>query len=502
MRSFVYTPLQNQHQAQGADAYTMDTLSVTSQELMERAGYAVFDAALRFLPPSLDPQTQYPFVVFCGKGNNGGDGQICARHLQQAGHKTLVLLLDKLDIGELPNVLGRAKPALIVDALFGTGLSRPLEGKAAEVVEIINTWRRDNPHTCRVLAVDIPSGLSADGVMLEGPFVQADATLTFSSHKIAHVSEPGCFACGEVICKDIGIIEPPHEMAHPQALGLLKAQEPALSLLKPFGPSEHKGAFAHVAVLEGSPETRGASRLAARASLRAGAGLVTLLVHDASASNSYDLPEFMKHELTQPAKLSLPGKISSLIIGPGLGLNVKAQKQALTLLQLALKQHIPVVVDAGALGLIKTPSLKAEKHQGVVIVTPHPGEAARLLGTSAQAIQQDRVKAARQLCELTAKTGPRVIWILKGACPIVAEAGRALVICEGGIPALAVGGSGDVLSGIIAGLTGRTHDAFDTALAAVSAHLAAGRHLAQFSERGHLASDIADAVPRVLYPSR
>ncbi|MES2503248.1 MAG: NAD(P)H-hydrate dehydratase [Myxococcota bacterium] len=262
-------------------------------------------------------------------------------------------------------------------------------------------------------------------------------------------------------------------------------------MLKSIASNVHKGSFPHVAIFEGSIEKRGASRMAAYAALRAGAGLVTLLVADPLHNVPGDMPEFMKRTAFDT---DLTG-FSIVVMGPGLASRDK-MVLASTIFKAALHQNVPMILDAGALELLS--ELTADdKSDSIIIATPHPGEAGRLLGVSAEVIQQDRVGALNRLLEISNRLPVKVIWVLKGANTMVADGDRRH-ICEGDCPALAVGGSGDVLGGAIAGLWGRADDAFDCARIGVVAHFAAGRMLSAKSPRGHFASEIADQLPVAL----
>lgn len=493
------------------DAWTIDELQVPGIVLMEHAGRAVAERVLDVAPRG-------PVLVLTGPGNNGGDGWVLARHLWGRGVAAPVIAMKgprdlKGDAAqaaamfhraasalgwrapddgpawravtsaqELTEAVARFGPVVVVDALFGTGLSRGLEGLAGDLVAAVADVG------VPVLAVDLPSGLPTDGEAPKGPCVEARWTVTFGARKIAHASEPGRFLCGDVRVVDIGLQAPAEERA---AIATFRA--PPLDALRPPAPreSEHKGSFGHVALLEGSPRTAGAARLAARGALRAGAGLVTLLVDDPAAGASRDLPEVMHRALASDEALD---GIDAVVLGPGLGRDEASLERGRRVLAAARDRDLPVVVDADALPLLLEggPALRA-------VATPHPGEAGRLLGTSTKDVQADRLAAARALHQASTGAGHRVTWILKGACPVVLdEAGRA-VVCEGGSVPLAVGGSGDVLAGVLGALLARGLSLDGAALLGAVAHQEAGRGLAQRARRGFLASEIADEVQRALY---
>ncbi len=274
-------------------------------------------------------------------------------------------------------------------------------------------------------------------------------------------------------------------------------QQPTLQLLQPMQPSDFKNTYGHVAILEGCVELAGASRLVAYSALRAGAGLVTLLTHNQPVTHS-DQPELMHHTvqsfIAQPWS-KLP---SCLVIGPGLGHTEANLTLAADLSLYAASNSIPIVIDADALPLLICQTDIFNKAS--IIATPHPGEAAKLLKISTQEVEANRLQAIDNLCDLPINAKANIVWVLKGADPIIAQRGEQQITCEGGVPALAVGGSGDVLSGAIAALIAQTKTLFDAALTGISAHLTAGRILQQWAGRGHFAREIADALPGVLRP--
>ena len=485
-------------QARAADAHTIEDVGVPGIVLMEHAGRAVADAAKRLVPDLCRA------VVFAGPGNNGGDGWVAARHLWGAGVSCPVitlrapdtlpgdaglaaqmfltaaelhgwraapfdgpfLLVDLAD--DVDELLRRLGPGLLIDALFGTGLGRPVEGIGASVIAALA--RAAAP----VLAVDLPSGLPTDGQAPSGAVVKAAATLSFGRRKVAHSAEPGLFLCGATEVVDVGILDAPGQGAA-VALRLLDAQ----GLVPPVDVRAHKGRFGHVGVVEGEPERAGAAHLAARAALRTGCGLCTIVVE--RQPGRPPAPELMVRTDARPAEIA--AAFDAVVLGPGLGARADRARPVLEALAAA---GTPAVVDAEALDALAGVPIAALRF----ICTPHPGEAARLLGTSSEAVQRDRLGAAHALVE---KLGAVVV--LKGACPVVACPGEAPVILEGGAPALAVAGSGDVLAGCLGALLARGLAPRDAALVGAEAHQRAG---ARLGSRGALASEIADALAAVL----
>lgn len=503
-------PLWDAAQARAADRWTIESLGVPSAVLMDQAGRFLADAAERMAEGGA-------VVVLCGPGNNGGDGWVTARHLFARRVPTLVLALrepsalvgdakaaaesflkaatalfwrapDEGDAwrpltkrSDLESALRSVRPALIVDALFGTGLGRALEGTAADIVELLSSEK------ARVLAADLPSGLPTDGQAPAGPCVRAIATVSFGGRKIAHATEPGRFFCGDVTDVDVGVLR--DEGMRAGAWVFAAPRVASLRLPLP-GLDAHKGSFGHVGVLAGSAETAGAARLCAHAALRAGAGLVTLLTDDTSRVGPGDEPEVMRRHFDPDHADDALAKLTAIVVGPGLGRSDEALARGRALLQAAANKDIPVVVDADALPLLleeKLSSLRA-------IATPHPGEVGTLLDADTADVQRDRHAAVEELLEATVRT----TWLLKGACPIVGTpAGRHIVV-EGGHYPLAVGGSGDTLAGVLAALASIGLPLELATVAGAVMHQEAGARLARRHKRGHTAREIADEIASVL----
>jgi NAD(P)H-hydrate epimerase len=444
-------------------------------------------------------------AVVCGPGNNGGDGFVAARVLRDLGVDAAVYLAvgrssirgdaaahlavyeragGVVRMTDTPQTLGElgdeiAGSALVVDALFGVGLSRTLEGHFADVVSLIN-------HAQRRLAVDIPSGLDADTGRVLGVTVQADVTVTMGALKIALASAPGFAHCGSVDVADIGI---PSGVLATQAVraGLVEDSDIA-SWLPRAGVLDHKGRRGHVLILGGMPGMRGAGRLCANAALRAGAGLVTL----ASAGEVTADDSVMTRTLAAGAGEVIANK-SAIVIGPGLG----QSEQARGWLTEVLASGLPAVLDADALNLVAG-HLDAVTHAaGPVVLTPHPGEAARLLGSTVPEVEADRLAAARTLASRA-----HAVIVLKGARTIVCDGTLEDDYCSinpTGGPELATGGSGDVLAGVIGALLAQGVSAVDAARAAAYVHGRAGERLAsEYGRRGVVSSDLPLVVAGVL----
>ncbi len=481
------------------DRATIEEIGLPGLTLMETAGRAVADAALRMLPPGAGGRV----AVVCGPGNNGGDGFVVARVLRSRGvDATAYLAAGRAGIRgharehlaileraggvvlalDTPAALEEhrgaiAGAALAVDALFGIGQARPIEGHLAAVVAAIN-------EAPRRLAVDIPSGLDTDTGKTLGVAVQADRTVTMGVLKIALVSSPGFAACGEVEVADIGI-PPALVAASGVRAGLVERADVARWLPRPAA-LDHKGRRGHVLVVGGAPGMRGAGRLSAAAALRAGAGLVTLAC--SGAADAIAAPDaVMTRGIDGPLAPLLDGK-AAIVIGPGLG----TAGDAMAHVGEALASGLPAVLDADALNLLAAVPASIAGAAGPVVITPHPGEAARLLGRTVPEIERDRLAAAR---ELAART--HAVVVLKGARTIVCDGTLGDDHCAlnpTGGPALATGGSGDVLAGVIGALLAQGLAAGDAARAGVYVHGAAGDALGAALGRGVIASDLPAAI--------
>jgi hydroxyethylthiazole kinase-like uncharacterized protein yjeF len=489
-----------------ADAWAI-AHGVPGAVLMESAGRAVCQAIQARWAPR-------PVLVCCGPGNNGGDGHVVARLLHEAGWPVTLRSLvpldqlsgDALHHAQLARAVLDVQPlslaclggaALVVDALFGAGLTRPLSGLAAEVLEAA----RDDGFP--IVAIDVPSGLHGDNGAVLGA-VPAALTVTFFRKKPAHVLMPGRALCGELLVRDIGI-----------ACGALAAQllhtwenAPALWLKAWPDPQAHEAASGgalhkyvrgHVALF-GGPVMTGAARLSARAAMRVGAGLSTVLVPQrvwsvyagASLSGMVQALDDADSGVLQSAWRGQLAQLKwrSLVIGPGAAMGLpgdaSATLTALVLLALAAAQGRAIVLDADALTVFEhEPESLFDAIQGSVVLTPHEGEFKRLFGTG----RPDKIQATR---EAARRSGAVVLH--KGADTVIASPdGRAVVNTNGPVW-LATAGSGDVLSGLIAGLLAQGLPAFEAACAGAWLHGEAALALGP----GLLADDLPEQLPALL----
>jgi hydroxyethylthiazole kinase-like uncharacterized protein yjeF len=460
--------------------------------LMRRAGQAVADAAQRLMA------APGPVLVACGPGNNGGDGFVAARVLAAAGRAVTVALLGRRDRlgGDAARAaadwtgpvlpIETADPDgadLVIDALFGSGLARDLDGVARSVVERINTCAQP------VLAVDIPSGIDGDTGEVRGAAVMATGTVTFACRKPGHVLFPGRAHCGPVEVADIGIAEVTVETLAVDTF----ANHPDLwrrTLPEP-GVAAHKYQRGHAVVLTGEATRTGAGRLAARGALRIGAGLVTVASPaDALAVNAAHLTAIMLRRCDGPADLAAlleDRRYNAVALGPGLGVGEGTRE----VVGAALRAGCAAVLDADALtsfaGDARRLGEAIAAGDGPVVLTPHEGEFARLFAAEmAGASKLVRARRAAALCG--------AVLVLKGADTVIAEPDGRAAINENATPYLATAGSGDVLAGMIAGLMAQGMPPFEAACAGVWFHAEAGRR----SGPGLIAEDLPELLPPVL----
>jgi hydroxyethylthiazole kinase-like uncharacterized protein yjeF len=479
--------------AQGTAGYT----------LMKRAG----EAALRALRSRWP--TAMKVIIAAGSGNNGGDGYVLARFAQAAGLTATVLALtpaDRLQAearsahddfkasgGKIQPFSAEAlgKADVIVDALLGTGLNSAVRAPFIEAIAAINASGRP------VFALDLPSGLNADSGSPMGTAVRADCTISFVALKTGLFLGEGPDYAGRLLFDDLEVSPPDEPRFRPV---LERMSEADISVALPARQrASNKGDFGRVLIVGGGPGMPGAVRLAGEACLRVGAGLVTIATaRENIPSIAAGRPELILHPVNGADELQQPLEAASVVaIGPGLGRTAWARG----LLDRVLASGKPLVIDADALNLLAERWLAAPHGS---ILTPHPGEAARLLRQSTAAVQADRVSALRQLCD----RHPGAIIVLKGAGTLIGvldasehvENGNAsdpiYALCERGNPAMATAGMGDVLTGAIAGILGQCRDPWLAARAGVMAHALAGDDIARDRQRGVLALELAEAINR------
>jgi NAD(P)H-hydrate epimerase len=461
--------------------------------LMSRAGEAAFRLLRRTWPRARH------VAVLCGGGNNGGDGLVVARLLREAGMPCRVFLLAEAarlhgearqayealrQSGLQPEIFSAAlktNAEVLVDALLGTGLDREVSGPLREAVDWING--QEAP----VLSLDIPSGLHADTGQPLGTAVHAAVTISFIALKQGLFTAEGPDYGGRVVCDDLAL---PAEVYAKVAVPAFRLGDAGIaSLLPPRPRSAHKGRHGHVLVVGGAPGMAGALRLAGEAAARAGAGLVTLATHPVHAAVlNVARPELICHGVADPRALApLLERATVVAVGPGLG----AESWGRPLLHAVLESGLPMIVDADALNWLAREPQRREHW----ILTPHPGEAARLLNVTAAEIQRDRWQAVR---ELQRRYGGVVV--LKGAGSLICRDQGPVALCDAGNPGMATGAMGDLLTGVIAGLRAQGLDDWQAATAGVYLHGRAGDVAAEGGERGMMASDLLTPLRRLVNP--
>jgi hydroxyethylthiazole kinase-like uncharacterized protein yjeF len=464
--------------------------------LMQRAGLAAADWACE-----LANDRNRPVLILAGPGNNGGDAFEVARLLGERFFDVRVVFAG--DPAALPSDAaaaharfitagGSTLPAipddccwgLIIDGLFGIGLSRAPEGIHAELIAAAN--RLADRDDCPLLALDCPSGLNGDTGQPQGPSIRASHTITFIAAKPGLLTADGPDHCGEVRVADLGICETPEQPADGHVISCADFAD----RLKPRRRNTHKGSFGGVGILGGGKSMVGAALLAGRAALKMGTGRVYLGLHDPEAP-PVDLvqPELMLHR----ADTLLQAELQALACGPGLG----RSGEAIRLVEQALKCPLPVVLDADALNILASDGrLEGNLYNRIApaILTPHPAEAARLLGSSVREIQTDRVGSAR---ELARRYGCHIA--LKGCGTVVATVDGRWWINSTGNPGMATAGMGDVLTGIIVSLLGQNWPAEQALLAGVHLHGAAADRLVAdgCGPVGLTAGEVIDAARRL-----
>jgi ADP-dependent NAD(P)H-hydrate dehydratase / NAD(P)H-hydrate epimerase len=508
-------------QMQEIDRLTTERYGVPSLTLMENAGRGVVE----FLERRFSPLEAEKIVILCGRGNNGGDGLVVARMLRERGLKPRVLLLadpDRLSGDAAVNYKRLAQNgapedvrdsvawrrikgelidcSLLLDALLGTGLTKPLGGFLLEVVQNFPTVFPQ----ARIVAVDLPTGILADTGELIGECIRADASVTFTAPKVAHLFPPACQRVGDWVVKAIGTPSEALENNSDLFLNVLQLEDLEW-LVRPRQLEAHKGNYGHVLVLGGSVGKAGAAAMAAKAALRAGAGLVTV------ATSKSALPVIASHSMevmTEPLPETDSGTVSLralngglldtlvegktvLAVGPGLG----RHPETLELVRAVVNKYdLPVVLDADGLnafaGCIQT--LRAERR--VRVLTPHPGEMARLTDRMTSAIVTHRLEVAREFAK-----SHGVQLVLKGFRTLTASPEGQVWVNPTGNPGMATGGSGDVLTGITAALLAQYpgRAATEVTAAAVYLHGLAGDIAARgMGEASVIAGDILDALPK------
>jgi len=499
---------------QAMDRRTIETFGLPGRLLMENAGRGATQVLLRTFAGLIDKKV----AVIAGRGNNGGDGFVIARCLFQKGIPVRVYLLAErkmvrgdaaanldllkplgIPVDEIPdgNAFKRFKTAMRhqdiwVDAILGTGLKSDVSGYFREIIDFINAQERP------VFSVDIPSGLDSDTGTPRGACIRAHTTATFGFAKIGHFVLPGAIYTGKLEIVDIGI--PDHIAAQVGPAQYVLTNKMIQDLFTPRPADAHKGITGHLLIVAGSPGKTGAAAMTARAAMRTGAGLVTLgvpksldpvLETQVLEAMTVALPETIDAMFAESAFAKIQDLISGkrcLVFGPGIGISTEIE----TLLRRMLPVlTVPLVVDADGLNNLATDIDMLKTANAPIILTPHPGEMARLMGVSVRQVQSDRLTCAR---ELALKYKLHVV--LKGARTVIAHPDGRVYVNPTGHSGMASGGMGDVLTGVIGGLIAQGYAPEAATHMGVYLHGAAGDRLAeQMGPVGFLASDVINTIP-------
>ncbi|MCG6867365.1 MAG: NAD(P)H-hydrate dehydratase [Gammaproteobacteria bacterium] len=482
-------------QVKELDRTAIEDHGIAGGTLMNRAGEAAFGVLRRAWPRA------GTILVVAGPGNNGGDGYVVARLAREAGLGVkLVFLGDPARMrgdalaaresflacgGQARSWTGKLPPAdVIVDALLGTGLEREVEGAFREIIDAINA------HSAPVIAIDIPSGLHSDTGSPLGAAVNAERTVSFIGLKQGLFTGFGKACCGQVRFSDLGVPEAVYDVVRPSSV--LISLERFRDRLSPRARTAHKGDFGHVLIVGGDSGMSGAARLAGEAAARTGAGLVSVATRaDHAGVLNANRPELMVRGVENEAELEpLLSRATVVAIGPGLGRGEWGRR----MLPRVLEVDQPVVMDADALNLL---SEGAPQAGGGRVLTPHPGEAARLLGCTTSQVQHDRFAAVERIAD---QYGGVVV--LKGSGTLIGGVGLT-ALCDAGNPGMATGGMGDVLTGIIAALIAQGLGLGDAAQTGVCLHASAADVVAAADgERGMLAGDLPPIVRSLVNPRR
>ncbi len=505
------------------DRIAIESFGIPGLVLMENAGRGAFEYLLRKFK---DIKTK-KIAVLAGRGNNGGDGFVIARYLMEKGIPVTIFLLSSIQkvagdakinmllaqklcdrsstssIIEIPDVdtFKKQKAAILfhdlfIDAILGTGLNSDVKGFFKDAIELINSSQRP------VFSVDIPSGLDSDTGQPLGIAVKACATATFAFAKAGHILYPGNLYTGDLEIIDIGI---PKFIAREKGIKLFLIEKKDIAaFFKPRKFQSHKGSYGHLLVIGGSTGKTGAASLCANAAMRCGTGLVTLGI--AKSLNKIIEPQViepMTHPLPEKNKgflsdncfeeiLNLLKNKQTLALGPGIGTHEDTKKLVTSLIE---KSEVPMVIDADAINCIAQDTQVLKKKKAPAILTPHPGEMARLCDMTSKDIQTDRLGIASQFAK-----AHDVIVVLKGAQTIVSLADGRSFVCPTGNPGMASGGMGDVLTGLIAGFCTQGFTPENASLAGVFIHgMCADQLATDVGAFGFIASDIIQIIPKIIH---
>ncbi len=504
-------------QMQELDRKSIEVFKIPSIVLMENAGRGATEAILNAFPG-----TQKKIAVIAGKGNNGGDGFVIARHLLNRGISVKVFLLTdpkslrgdaEINFNIFQHMRGEVIPIpsskdyqkvkksleyfdLLIDGIFGTGLDAEVRGYYREVIDHLNTLQKP------IVAIDIPSGLDANKGKPLGTSIRASLTVTFGLPKVGHLISPGFDYVGTLKVVDIGI---PKRLVEEEKIQthLLEVEGIRRWLSIPRQPNTHKGDYGHLLVIAGSVGKTGAAAMACEAALRVGAGLVTLAIPKSlNAIMEVKLTEVMTEPLPETPRQTLSLRAfnailrlcenkRAVVIGPGLGTYKETQSLVIKLMKTL---DLPIILDADGLTSIASQSKTLTAFRKPLILTPHPGEMARMIGSTPKEIQEDRIGISRNFSQTH-----RLYLVLKGHRTLIATPQGEVFINPTGNPGLASGGTGDVLTGMIGGLICQGFDILPSLQASVCLHGLAGDQVAQeLGEKSLIATDLIKKIPALL----
>ena len=504
---------------QAIDRKSLKDYGVKGLQLMENAGRGVADIILRELQSCHKGRGRV--AIIAGKGNNGGDGFVAARHLKNRGVNVTVLSFSRIDeikgdagvnaaswkrmggdiflisagaaLNDIESMFSHS--SIIVDAIFGTGLSSEIRGPYAEVIELVNGLDK------KVIAVDIPSGVDASTGAILGTAIRADITATMAMPKIGLYTYPGRDYSGHIEVVDIGA---PRSLLDDRSIRWnLTCGVDIKRTLRPRSANTHKGSYGHVLVLAGSPGKTGAALMTAMGAMRMGAGLATIgvpqgLLPSMEAKTieamTLGLPQTPQMTLGlssyDAVRKSMAGK-SALVVGPGLGVS---DDLAGLIRKIIKEADYPIVIDADGLNNMAGRMEVLRDTAARIVLTPHPGEMARLMDMTTAQVQSDRLNVAEALAGKTKATV-----VLKGAGTVIAAPGGVIHINPTGNPGLSTAGTGDVLSGMIGAFLAQGYDTLPAAVAAVYIHGAAGDEAARESGgMGMIATDLLPFIPKIV----
>ncbi|KDR96037.1 NAD(P)H-hydrate epimerase [Peptoclostridium litorale DSM 5388] len=484
------------------DAKAIREYSIPGMVLMENAGRKTFEIIQRRFPCK-----DKKMLVACGIGNNGGDGYVVARHLSNNGYDVVVSvagkkedirgdallnleIIEKMGIkvayaytgDDFKDFMNENSFEVIVDAIFGIGIDRPVEGKMKDVIECINEYEPKE----YVFSVDLPSGINADTGFVMGCAVNADETVTFASYKPAHIINDGIYHSGKTEVVDISI---PKAILNDFDRNILD-KEHICKMFKKRKGNSHKGTYGKIGIAAGSRNMPGAALLCSKAAMRSGSGIVNLYVdYNTFAAVSGKNAEVITVESDfSDANFMLESleKMDAILVGPGL--SQASERKALV--EKLVKSQVPMVIDADGLNVLKG-NLEIIRKKDIII-TPHIGEMARLLGTDTKYVIENCISVARKFA-----SDYGVTVVLKGTATIIASPGEQTYVCCDPNPGMATAGSGDVLSGIIVSMLGQGYSLSESAMLGVYIHSIAGRFaLEEFGEYSLLAPDIIDMISK------